>query len=79
MLNVAKYPEKYVCSIVAPQGTLVDVMPRWFTIFPQEIQVLEIQINVTNPLKLFTFGEIVLVGSLNHVVRFPLSVFPTEV
>lgn len=79
MLNVAKYPEKYLCSIVAPHGTLVDVMPRWFTIFPQEIQVLEIQINVTNPLKLFTFGEIVLVGSLNHVVRFPLSVFPMEV
>ncbi|XP_039141942.1 LOW QUALITY PROTEIN: subtilisin-like protease SBT2.4 [Dioscorea cayenensis subsp. rotundata] len=79
VLNVAKYPEKYLCSIVAPHGTLVDVMPRWFTIFPQEIQVLEIQINVTNPLKLFTFGEIVLVGSLNHVVRFPLSVFPMEV
>ncbi|KAJ0989574.1 hypothetical protein J5N97_007930 [Dioscorea zingiberensis] len=78
VLNVGKYSEKYLCSIVAAEGIEVNVKPRWFTILPQETQVVEIELNVTNPLKYFTFGEVVLVGSLNHIVRLPLSVCPME-
>jgi len=46
----------------------------FFTITPQGTQDLEIQINVTQPSEDFSFGEIVLAGSMNHIVRITLSV-----
>ncbi|KAG9138349.1 hypothetical protein Leryth_001544 [Lithospermum erythrorhizon] len=76
--SVASKPETYSCSIIQPRGVSVDVQPSWFTIAPQETQDLVIRLQVTKVLDDFSFGEIVLTGSLNHIVRVPLSVFPVS-
>ncbi|KAK9935962.1 hypothetical protein M0R45_012832 [Rubus argutus] len=75
-MNVGRKPETYFSSVLPPNGTTVDISPPTFTIAPQGTQELGIQFNVTRAMDQFTFGEIVLTGSLNHIVRIPLSVFP---
>ncbi|KAG8385789.1 hypothetical protein BUALT_Bualt03G0081800 [Buddleja alternifolia] len=77
--NVASKPETYLCAVLPPKGVTVSVDPPWFTIAPQETQTLEIRLGVTQVLDDFSFGEIVLIGSLNHIVRMPLSVLPVSV
>jgi len=72
--NVGLKPETYLCSVMPPNGTLVNLNPPWFTIAPQGTQDLDIQINVTKAMNNWSFGEIVLTGSLNHIVRITLSV-----
>ncbi|XP_041028336.1 subtilisin-like protease SBT2.4 isoform X2 [Juglans microcarpa x Juglans regia] len=74
--NVGLRPETYLCSVLPPNGTMVSLSPLWFDIAPEGTQDLNIQINVTKAKNDFSFGEIVLVGSLNHIVRIPLSVLP---
>ncbi|BFG27425.1 hypothetical protein CerSpe_137000 [Prunus speciosa] len=76
--NVGSKPETYLCSALSPNGTIVDLCPTWFRIAPQGSQELHIQVKVTQAMDGFTFGEIVLTGSLNHIVRIPLSVFPVS-
>ncbi|TQD98725.1 hypothetical protein C1H46_015634 [Malus baccata] len=77
--NVGSKPETYVCSAVSPNGTIVDLCPTWFRIAPQGIQELHVQAKVTQAMDDFTFGEIVLTGSLNHIVLMSLSVFPVSI
>ncbi|XP_042028494.1 subtilisin-like protease SBT2.4 [Salvia splendens] len=77
--NVASKPETYVCAVVPPKGVTVSVDPPWFSIAPEATQVLEIRLAVTQALDDFTFGEIVMTGSLNHIVRMPLSILPVSV
>ncbi|XP_058080521.1 subtilisin-like protease SBT2.4 [Magnolia sinica] len=77
--NVASKPETYLCSILQPGGVEVTVNPPWFIIAPAETQDLEIKLNVTQAADGFSFGKIVLTGSLDHIVRIPLSVFPISV
>lgn len=72
--NVGGKVETYVWSVIPPNGTTVNINPPWFTVAPEEVQNLEIQINVTHKMDHFTFGEIILTGSLNHIARIPLSV-----
>ncbi|CAN8240768.1 unnamed protein product [Cochlearia groenlandica] len=72
--NVFNKTETYLGSVLPPNGTTVRLNPYWFTVRPQNIQDLDIEFNVTQVLNHFTFGEIVLTGSLNHIVRIPLSV-----
>ncbi|XP_010533791.1 PREDICTED: subtilisin-like protease SBT2.4 [Tarenaya hassleriana] len=72
--NVANKTETYICSVFPPNGTTVRLSPPWFTIPVQGKQDLDIEFNVTEVQNQFTFGEIVLTGSLNHIVRLPLSV-----
>ncbi|KAL9146735.1 hypothetical protein ABFS82_13G129900 [Erythranthe guttata] len=72
--NVANKPETYLCAVLPPNGVTVSVDPPWFTLAPQEKQTLVIRLVVTQVLEDFSFGEIVLTGSLNHIVRIPLSV-----
>lgn len=76
VMNVGSKPETYFSSLLPPNGTTVDISPPTFTIAPQGTQELGIQFNVTQAMDQFTFGEIVLTGSLNHIVRIPLSIFP---
>ena len=78
-MNVGSKPETYSSSVLSPNGTTVDISPPSFTITPQGTQELVIQINVTQAVNQFTFGEIVLTGSLNHIVRLPLSVLPVSI
>ncbi|GFY91712.1 PA-domain containing subtilase family protein [Actinidia rufa] len=76
--NVANKPETYLCAVLPPEGVTVKLNPFWFRVAPQGSQELEIELNVTQKLDDFRFGEIVLTGSLNHIVRIPLSVFPVS-
>ncbi|KAM5588797.1 subtilisin-like protease SBT2.4 [Rosa sericea] len=78
-MNVESKPETYSSSVLPPNGTTVDISPPSFTIAPQGTQELDIQFNVTQAMDQFTYGEIVLTGSLNHIVRIPLSVFPVSI
>lgn len=72
--NVSNKTERYLGSVVPPNGTIVRLSPSWFTIRAQRIQDVDIEFNVTEVLNQFTFGEVVLTGSLNHIVRIPLTV-----
>ncbi|KAK6794001.1 hypothetical protein RDI58_007454 [Solanum bulbocastanum] len=74
--NVESKAETYLSAVLPPKGVAVDIEPSWFIIAPQGTQDLHITFNVTQALDDFTFGEIVLTGSLNHVVKMPLSIFP---
>lgn len=74
--NVGNKTETYIGSVIPPNGTTVNLHPTWFTISPQGTQDLEIQFCVTHPMKGFSFGEVILTGTLNHIVRITLSVFP---
>ncbi|GLT72651.1 hypothetical protein SLA2020_445640 [Shorea laevis] len=74
--NVGLRPETYLCSVMPPNGTMVSLYPSWFNIAPQGTQDLDIHVNVTKAMNGFSFGEVVLTGSLNHIVRIPLSVLP---
>jgi hypothetical protein len=78
VMNVGNSTETYLCGVRAPNGTAVNLYPTFFTITPQGTQDLEIQINVTQPSEDFSFGEIVLAGSMNHIVRITLSVVPVS-
>ncbi|XP_037497412.1 subtilisin-like protease SBT2.4 [Jatropha curcas] len=77
--NVGSKPETYLGSVMSPNGTTVTLSPTWFTIAPQGTQHIEIQFLVTKAGDEFSFGEIVFTGSLNHIVRIPLSVFPVSI
>ncbi|CAH8388063.1 unnamed protein product [Eruca vesicaria subsp. sativa] len=72
--NVSNKTERYIGSVLPPNGTSVRLSPPWFTITAHRIQDVDIEFNVTEVLNQFTFGEIVLTGSLNHIVRIPLTV-----
>ncbi|KAK4343654.1 hypothetical protein RND71_036748 [Anisodus tanguticus] len=76
--NVASKAETYLSAVLPPKGVTVDIEPSWFRIAPQGTQDLRITLNVTQALDDFTFGEIVLTGSLNHVVKMQLSIFPVS-
>ena len=77
--NVANKPEQYTASVLPPDGITVDVQPSSFSILPQRRQDLVIRLNVTCASPSFKFGEIILTGSLNHIVRLPLSILPKSV
>ncbi|VFQ88628.1 unnamed protein product [Cuscuta campestris] len=76
VINVASKPESYTCAVVPPKGVAVGIEPPWFGIPPQGTQDLEIRFNVTEVGKDFSFGEIICTGSLDHIMRMPLSVLP---
>ena len=76
--NVANRTETYLCSIQPPEGVQVSVQPSWFNIIPEGTQYLEIKFNVTQVSDSFRFGEIVLTGALDHIVRLPLAVLPVS-
>ncbi|XP_004145469.3 subtilisin-like protease SBT2.4 [Cucumis sativus] len=72
--NVGGKVETYVWSVIPPNGTTVNINPPVFTVAAEEVQNLEIQIIATHKTDHFTFGEIILTGSLNHIARIPLSI-----
>lgn len=77
--NVASKPEMYTVSVLPPAGVTVNVQPSSFSVAPQETQDLVIRLAVSRASTSFMFGEIVLTGSLNHIVRLPLSVLPKAI
>ncbi|XVE51055.1 hypothetical protein DITRI_Ditri02bG0007900 [Diplodiscus trichospermus] len=77
--NVANKAETYVSLAIPPNGTAITLHPPWFTIAPDGTQDLDIEIDVTQSTNEFSFGEIILTGSLNHIVRLPLSIRPVSI
>lgn len=77
--NVATKPETYVSLAIPPNGTTITLRPPWFTIAPQGTQDLDIEINVIQSTNEFSFGEIILTGSLNHIVRMPVTIRPVSI
>lgn len=76
--NVMNKTETYLCAVQEPKGVTVKLNPSWFTVAPEGSQDLEIELNVTQKMDDFRFGEIVLTGNLNHIVRIPLSIYPVS-
>ncbi|KAH7838532.1 hypothetical protein Vadar_027760 [Vaccinium darrowii] len=76
--NVMNKTETYLCAAQEPKGVTVKLNPSWFTVAPEGSQDLEIELNVTQKMDDFQFGEIVLTGNLNHIVRIPLSIYPVS-
>lgn len=76
VMNVASNAERYLCSALPPDGVAVTVRPGWFEIAPGGTQEVVIELNVTRASGAFSFGEVVLAGSLDHLVRLPLAVRP---
>jgi Fibronectin type-III domain len=74
--NVAGKAETYIPAVHSPDGVSVHVKPSWFNIEPDGIKDLELTFNVTEASESFSFGELVLIGSLDHIVRLPLVVWP---
>lgn len=74
--NVASNAETYLCSALPPAGVSVTVRPAWVEVAPGETQEVVIELRVTRASNAFSFGEIVLAGSLDHLVRLPLAVRP---
>ncbi|CAN1222579.1 Subtilisin-like protease SBT2.4 [Linum grandiflorum] len=74
--SVGTKPETYLCYVLSPNGTTVSVSPTWFRIAPLQTQDIRIELHATakEAVNAFSFGEIVLTGSLDHIVRLPLSV-----
>ncbi|KAI4372306.1 hypothetical protein MLD38_010552 [Melastoma candidum] len=72
--NVGNWQELYTCTVFPPSGTTVTISPPWFTINPQGMQDLHLQVNATEVRNEFSHGEVILRGRLNHIVRIPLSV-----
>ncbi|MBA0723530.1 hypothetical protein Golax_004104 [Gossypium laxum] len=77
--NVATKPETYVSLAIPPNGTTITLRPPWFTIAPEGTQDLDIEINVIKSTNEFSFGEIILTGSLNHIVRMPVTIRPVSI
>ncbi|KAE8724398.1 Subtilisin-like protease SBT2.4 [Hibiscus syriacus] len=72
--NVATKPETYIGLAIPPNGTTITLHPPWFTISPDGTQDLDIEITVTQSTNVFGFGEIILTGILNHIMRMPVSI-----
>ncbi|KAL2339223.1 hypothetical protein Fmac_013669 [Flemingia macrophylla] len=77
-MSVGNKTETYLGNVIPPNGTIVNLYPTSFTISPLGSQDLEIQFSVIQPMKNYSFGEIVLIGNLNHIVRITLSVLPVS-
>ncbi|KAI3916796.1 hypothetical protein MKW98_026267 [Papaver atlanticum] len=77
--SVATKTETYLCSVLQPPGIAVNVTPSWFTVNPQGMQDLYIKLDVNEIKDDFSFGEIVLTGSLDNIVRVPLAILPASV
>lgn len=76
--NVAGKAETYLIAVKPPHPEVVEVSvhPEWFEIPVDGVQELAIEFKVLQTSESFAFGEIVLTGSLNHVVRLPLAIRP---
>ncbi|XP_043702451.1 subtilisin-like protease SBT2.6 isoform X2 [Telopea speciosissima] len=73
--NVCSEKETYQVTLKEPMGVAVTVSPKVFNISPNASRHLRILLEAKEARNVYTFGELVLEGSKNHVVRVPLAVF----
>ncbi|KAL8160162.1 hypothetical protein V2J09_001699 [Rumex salicifolius] len=77
--SVAGANETYRVTVREPLGVRVTVSPRVFKITPNSSRHLNIVLQAVQAMNSYTFGEVVLSGSRDHVVRLPVVVFVSSV
>ncbi|KAL0446431.1 UNVERIFIED_CONTAM: Subtilisin-like protease SBT2.5 [Sesamum latifolium] len=73
--NVGDSDEQYTVTVREPAGVKVGVTPAAFKISVNASRVITVLLEATQRTNAYTFGEMVLRGSNNHVVRVPIAVF----
>ncbi|XP_072955477.1 subtilisin-like protease SBT2.5 isoform X2 [Typha angustifolia] len=76
--SVATVMERYTVTVQEPAGVAVTVTPQVFMISPNSSRGLRILLQAIEATSTFTFGEVVLNGDKNHVVRIPLAVLASS-
>ncbi|KAG6405341.1 hypothetical protein SASPL_132930 [Salvia splendens] len=73
--NVGGAEERYRVVVRPPLGVKVSVVPTEFTIGVNASRYIIMMMEARQRRNGYTFGEMVLEGSRDHVVRVPISVF----
>lgn len=73
--NVGDADEKYRVILQEPVGVKISVAPSVFKISVNASRYIIIRIEATQRTNAYSFGEMVLEGNRDHVVRVPISVF----
>ncbi|KAK4489180.1 hypothetical protein RD792_004974, partial [Penstemon davidsonii] len=73
--NVGDADEKYRVIVSEPIGVMITVKPEVFKISVNSSRDIILVLEATHRMNAYTFGEMVLEGDKNHVVRVPISVF----
>ncbi|XP_058104107.1 subtilisin-like protease SBT2.5 [Magnolia sinica] len=77
--NVADGKETYRVTVREPAGVGVAVVPHVFTIRVNETRRVKLTLEAREATNAYTFGELVMEGDRNHVVRVPLAVYVASV
>ncbi|XP_059639173.1 subtilisin-like protease SBT2.5 [Cornus florida] len=75
VINVGGGNETYKVSIREPLGVKISVSPKVFRISTMASRLIRLVLDATEATKAYTFGEMLLQGSQNHVVRVPIAVY----
>ncbi|CAA2974161.1 Subtilisin-like protease SDD1 [Olea europaea subsp. europaea] len=73
--NVGELVEKYTVLVREPFGVNITVTPQSFKISVNASRHITLFLVATQMTNAYTFGEMVLEGNNNHVVRVPISVY----
>nr|DAD18316.1 TPA_asm: hypothetical protein HUJ06_019779 [Nelumbo nucifera] len=73
--NVGGTKEMYQVRVQEPMGVSVKVSPQVFVISANASRQLTVVLGAKEATNSYTFGEMVLEGSRNHVVRVPIAVY----
>ncbi|KAG9452527.1 hypothetical protein H6P81_005431 [Aristolochia fimbriata] len=71
--------ETYRVVVREPAGVSVRVVPGVFTVSPNETRSVRIVLKANEASNGYTFGEMVMEGDRNHLVRIPITVSVTSV
>ncbi|XP_022881111.1 subtilisin-like protease SBT2.5 isoform X2 [Olea europaea var. sylvestris] len=73
--NVGELVEKYTVLVREPFGVNITVTPQSFKISVNASRHITLFLVATQMTNAYTFGEMMLEGNNNHVVRVPISVY----
>ncbi|KAL3617596.1 hypothetical protein CASFOL_037917 [Castilleja foliolosa] len=73
--NVGRADERYRVAVREPDGVNITVTPRVFKISVNASRYIKLHLKATHRTNAYSFGEMVLEGNNNHVVRVPITVF----
>ncbi|XP_002524360.2 subtilisin-like protease SBT2.6 [Ricinus communis] len=73
--NVSRRNEVYRVTVREPLGVNVTVKPQVFWVRGNASRHFRILLKARKAMRTYTFGEIILYGSRNHVIRVPIAVY----
>ncbi|KAI3453452.1 hypothetical protein Pfo_010115 [Paulownia fortunei] len=73
--NVGDADEKYRVIVREPVGVNITVTPQVFKISVNASRYIKLLLEATERTNAYKFGEMVMEGNKNHVVRVPIAVF----